>query len=78
MDTPEGYLVNLILNDPDKVEEFVNDFFPDGKPHFSVTTEPTGNDKYLYNIVSVNGEQVAKEFVNKNNSGEKFEQLLNS
>lgn len=58
--------------------KFIEEFFPNGLPTFTVTTEVTGNDKYLYNKVMVNGVEVAKIFKSVKDSGEKFETELNN
>jgi len=78
--TPEGYLIDLLDNDnEEQLEEFIKEFFPEGKPKFEVKSRSTGNKKYLYNDVFVDGKQVAKNvFRSVEDSGKTFEELLNS
>lgn len=61
-----------------EARKFIKEFFPNGLPKFTVTTEVTGNENYLYNKVNVNGVEVAKIFKSVKDSGEKFETELNN
>jgi len=82
IETPEGYLVNLICNDSNQVDKFIQKFFPDGKPQFKVQLREVRNQKkdykYIYNDVFVNGHLVDKVFRVKEKSGQPFEDFLNS
>jgi hypothetical protein len=42
IETPESYLINLIDND-EKVDSFVEQFFADGRPKFEVLTRETSS-----------------------------------
>jgi len=80
IETPESYLITLIDEDSeaDEIAEFVDQFFPDGKPTFEVRTRTVGKEKkYLYNDVFVNGVKVASVFRRADESGQVFEDLLN-
>jgi hypothetical protein len=81
IETPESYLVDLIANnynnDDKRINKFVKEVFPNGKPIFEVQTRETSNEKYLYNDVYVNGAKVASVFRNANASGQTFQDLLN-
>lgn len=76
--TPESFLIDLIDGDNDDLEEFLEKFFPNGKPEFRVETEEVKSKGYLYNKVFVGDKQVAKIFRREDESGDKFEQLLNA
>lgn len=79
--TKESYFITRYVDaydcDNKEAAEFVSQFFPDGLPHFTVTTEDTGNPEYLYNNVFAEGRQVAKVFKEKGKSGSVFEGMLN-
>jgi hypothetical protein len=81
VETKESYFVERYMDaydcDNEEAAEFIAQFFPDGLPHFTVTTEETGNPEYLYNNVFVGERQVAKVFKEKGGSGSVFEGLLN-
>lgn len=80
--TKEAYFIDRYLYDLDEVndeaQEFLTQFFPDGWPKVTVTTEGTGNPLYLYNNVFVGERLVAKKFLEIGRSGKAFEKLLNS
>jgi hypothetical protein len=80
IETKEAYFIDRYMDgygDEEEAAEFIAQFFPDGLPHFTVTTEETDNPKYLYNNVFVGERQVAKVFKEKGGSGSVFEGLLN-
>jgi hypothetical protein len=74
--TPESYLIGLIDNNED-TEAFLEQFFPQGKPQFTVTTRKTGNESYMFNDVFVNGIKLASIFRNAKSSGQVFQDFLN-
>lgn len=81
--TKEAYFIDRYLDgldegDNDEAQEFIQKFFPNGWPTFTVTTEETGNPLYLYNNVFVGERLVAKKFLAIGGSGKAFEKLLNS
>lgn len=78
--TKEAYLISLVeyCSRKSKFKNFVKQFFPDGFPHFEVTTSPTGNKDYLYNHVLVDGVEVFKAFELVAESGEKYATKLNN
>lgn len=78
--TPEGYLADLIQsNNEDEIPNFISEFFPNGKPHYSVKTREASTTKdYLYNDVYVDEVKVAQAFLSLKGSGQAFEDLLNS
>ncbi|MCK5617387.1 hypothetical protein KAR91_86795 [Candidatus Pacearchaeota archaeon] len=83
IETKEAYLIDKYLDgySPDErlKQKFIEKFFPDGLPTFSVTTEPVKTtDEYLYNNVFVDGKKVAKEFKSVEESGKVFEDFLNA
>jgi hypothetical protein len=79
--TKEKYLIDEYFEgyEPNENEqqEFTEKFFPSGLPTFRVETEKTSTE-YLYNNVFVNNKKVAKMFRNPKDSGESFEEFLNS
>ena len=78
--TKEGYFIDQYVDGGNAgCQEFIDQFFPDGLPVFSVGTEDVvGMPDYLYNLVFVNGKQVGKVFRPVKDSGQVFEDLLNT
>lgn len=79
IETPESFFINLIDNDSEEevLNDFVKQFFPNGKPTFRVETRPI-DEEYLYNDVFVEDKMVFKGlFLNKEDSGEVLEKKLN-
>lgn len=83
--TKEAYLINTYLEaygpDRDEQQEFIEKFFPDGLPKFSVITENVYQQpddyEYIYNNVYVGDKKVARIFRKKEDSGKVFEDSLN-
>lgn len=85
IETKESYLFDRYIDDFDEdsnnreIKEFIREFFPDGLPKFTVVTEEIENTpEYLYSIVFDGERRLAKLFRCKEDSGEKFENLLNN
>lgn len=85
IETKESYLFDHYINNFDEdsdnrgIKEFIKKFFPEGLPKFTVVTEEIKNTpEYLYNIVFDGERRLAKLFRRKEDSGEKFENLLNN
>jgi hypothetical protein len=80
--TAASYLVNLIDGECDETKEFLAEFFPNGRPVFTVQTEAIPGEKptykYVYNNVYANGIFAKRVFRRKDELGQVFEDLLNS
>jgi len=78
--TAASFYIGLLEEEnEEKLAEFIAEFFPEGKPTFTVKTRPfSTNDEYLYNDVYVGDKKVAQSFRALANSGEVFETLINS
>lgn len=76
--TKESYLIEQYGNTADEERhEFISQFFPNGLPKFTVETEKSDKG-YTYNNVLVDGKHVAKVFKLTSESGQIFENFLNS
>ena len=80
--TKEKYYLDTYISrygniDEDEKEEFVEQFFPNGLPYFTVV-ERKSDKTYSNNDVYVDGVLVATLFENKNKSGAVLEKLLNN
>ena len=74
--TKESYIIESVGEND--MEEFIEQFFPDGLPTFTVKTEPTNNTNYLYNLIYVGDKQVGKLFLPATKSGDVLEKELNT
>jgi hypothetical protein len=87
MTTKEAFLIDRYFDtyDYDRKEdernEFMEKFFPDGLPTFTVITEEINDDPeymYLRNNIFADGEKIASEWQNREKSGKVFEDFLNT
>lgn len=81
--TKESYFIDNYCDEYDNGKskeqmEFVSKFFPNGLPKFTVKVEDTKSKDYTYNLVFVDGKQVARVFREVSKSGASFERFLNS
>lgn len=78
---PENFLIHLIQEgSEEQINNFIAKFFPSGKPKFTVKTRIINIESckdYLYNDVYIGKQKVEEVFLNKKESGQKFEDLLN-
>lgn len=74
------YFLRLVDNEDDnKIVQFMEVFYPGGRPTFRVEIDSTyTNDKYCYNNVFVEDVQVAHLFRCHENSGKALEEKLNT
>jgi len=78
IETKEMYLIRLFENDDSRLEEFIEEFFPDGLPEFTVKIDEKWKDKtYRNNIVYMNGVYAGELMESRENSGEALQKRLN-
>ena len=78
LNTKESYLIEDL--DPEDLEEFKNEFFPNGLPTFEVKENgPTSNEDYIYVDIYADGELVVeRKFTRKDKDLKEMENNLNS
>ena len=84
-ETKEAYLIDKYLDgynaNKNEQTKFIEKFFPDGLPAFSVMTEVIHDDpkyKYLNNIIFIDGKKIAHAWQDREKSGKIFEDFLNA
>jgi hypothetical protein len=76
IETKEMYLIRLFDNDDSRLEEFIEEFFPDGLPEFTVKTGKTRVD-YVENSIYADGVFAGSVYRHPKESGDALLKELN-
>lgn len=76
--TKEETLVSLLLNEAKDVDDFIDQFFPNGLPTFRVEKlDEIIKKKYCYNNIFIEDKLIEKKFTRLEDAGEILENRIN-